>query len=33
MYDYYGPKYIPKGERLKLNINFDDLASAQFNWL
>lgn len=33
MYDYYGPKYIPQAERLKLKANFDDLASVQFNWL
>ncbi|PJA01648.1 hypothetical protein COX74_01610 [bacterium (Candidatus Gribaldobacteria) CG_4_10_14_0_2_um_filter_41_16] len=33
MYDYYGPKYIPQGERIKVKANFDDLATAQFNWL
>jgi hypothetical protein len=33
MYDYYGPKYIPKEGRLKFKSNFDDLASIQFDWL
>lgn len=33
LYDYIAKKYIPKDKRLKLNINFDDLAALQFDWL
>lgn len=33
LYDYISQKYIPPDKKLKLNINFDDLAAAQFSWL
>lgn len=33
LYDYIAKKYIPKDKRLKLNINFDDLAAIRFDWL
>jgi hypothetical protein len=33
MYDYYGQKYIPKKERIKPKINFDNLAELSFDWL
>ena len=33
LYDYIAKKYIPPPDRLKLNINFNDLAATQFNWL
>jgi len=33
LYGYIAQKYIPQDEKLKLKINFDDLASTQFNWL
>ncbi len=33
VYDYYSQKYIPKKERIKPKINFDDLSQLVFNWL
>lgn len=33
LYDYIAKKYIPQEKRLKLNINFDDLAALEFDWL
>jgi|GEM_PF-1442258 len=33
MYDYLSQKYIPPEEKMRLNINSDDLAEIRFNWL
>jgi hypothetical protein len=33
MYDYYGPKYIPRAERIKSKINFDIMAELIFKWV